>query len=785
MIETSVIILHYNKNYELKLVLEAFANQSENLDTFELIVIDDGSEISVQDDVKEYQDKGLNINFQNYTHTGNRAYNRNLAVNLAKGEILIFFDADLIPCRTFITNHKKNVLKSEKIVSLGYRNLMYYVNPNLLTIDTVKNSFETIESIPCFLDERVSMIHMHEKKQLNLSKAWYLVYSHNIALRKNLYKSVQGFDEGFRFGWGAEDVEFGFQLFKAGASFVLDENIICYHMCHFEANDKNEQYEKNLLYFYNKYKSFEPELFMHQHHFDIYTMCELYKIVLEGKHLQELKEDISEYKNTLFVGFNNVVKKMCKNGNALISTNNGLSEYSLIGSFTPYECDSFSYVIISDNYSIFPTEYLYLVINESLRIGKGIFFYTESGELISLDDFWKKKTGYSFDEFNNLKKIRVVMTPGSDNRQNNVLYAELVKALNENNFYASLDLAFDEFKDQSDIFPLINNPKIFEYYHRDLKFFTNSKIDIIDYISPGVSLKDSANICYWGDVPYYNQNFDDYCIEKKYYNNFIFRTEENNKKYLRPGINDKKINDYLIKKADKKGIVIIDLNLENLQSIKSIIEKLKSNKLLKNIQITIITMNVLLEENKVFKSAKYRNPEVMNIKRKKAIIQYQEVFFQKLKELVEFSIDIENINIVHSNGSLDEIDLLLRNKAMYIDLNSKRIFNPYVIEAAAYGLAVFTTSDLYESYGYKNIKTIEYEKVNAIYDNSNFLNPDNSVRKELCYYKRKINTQDLINSILEYEEKINVKELIEQNKKNGWKEILSNNSINDMFLIEK
>ena len=30
-----------------------------------------------------------------------------------------------------------------------------------------------------------------------------------------------------------------------------------------------------------------------------------------------------------------------------------------------------------------------------------------------------------------------------------------------------------------------------------------------------------------------------------------------------------------------------------------------------------------------------------------------------------------------------------------------------------------------------------------------------------------------------------VKEHIEQNKKNGWKEILSNNSINDMFLIEK
>ena len=39
MIETSVIILHYNKNYELELLLEAFYNQSEDLDKFELIII--------------------------------------------------------------------------------------------------------------------------------------------------------------------------------------------------------------------------------------------------------------------------------------------------------------------------------------------------------------------------------------------------------------------------------------------------------------------------------------------------------------------------------------------------------------------------------------------------------------------------------------------------------------------------------------------------------------------------------------------------------------------------
>lgn len=106
MIETSVIILHYNKNYELELLLEAFYNQSEDLDKFELIIIDDGSEVSVKDDVKEYQKMGVNINLQENNHTGNRAYNRNLAVKLAQGNILIFYDADMIPCRTFITGHK-------------------------------------------------------------------------------------------------------------------------------------------------------------------------------------------------------------------------------------------------------------------------------------------------------------------------------------------------------------------------------------------------------------------------------------------------------------------------------------------------------------------------------------------------------------------------------------------------------------------------------------------------------------------------------------------------------
>lgn len=209
-------------------MLEAFLRQTVSLDSFEIVIIDDGSDISISPIVEEYCKKGLTIQFFEKNHTGNRALCRKLAVELAIGENIIFLDSDMIPCNIFLENHVRNLTENEKYISLGYRRLLYDYPHELITPDTIRTDFNIVENIPCSLDERIPMIDMHEKLQMNLSEAWYMCYSHNIALKKNLYEMTQGFDEEFCYGWGAEDVDFGLQLYKSGGLFFFDEEIISY-----------------------------------------------------------------------------------------------------------------------------------------------------------------------------------------------------------------------------------------------------------------------------------------------------------------------------------------------------------------------------------------------------------------------------------------------------------------------------------------------------------------------------------------------------------------------------
>lgn len=60
-IETSILMTYFNKQNEIKLILEAFLLQTVEKEFFEIIIVDDGSEISIQNDVNVYKEKGLNI----------------------------------------------------------------------------------------------------------------------------------------------------------------------------------------------------------------------------------------------------------------------------------------------------------------------------------------------------------------------------------------------------------------------------------------------------------------------------------------------------------------------------------------------------------------------------------------------------------------------------------------------------------------------------------------------------------------------------------------------------
>lgn len=698
MLETSILILHYNKNYEIELILESFLQQTVEPSSFELIIIDDGSDTSISNIIDKYKSLGLSISFIQMQHNGNRAKNRQLAVSLAKGENIIFLDADMLPSKSFIEKHINNLSKGEKTVSLGYRNLLYNFHHNLVTVDTIKENFQLIEDMPCELDERLEMIYAHNKLGVETTKAWYMVYSHNLALKKSFYQQIDGFDENFRFGWGVEDVELGFQLYKKGAVFLFDENILVYHISHEHSPHMLEQYYKNLNYFYLKYKCYEPELFMLQHILPVLWSTELYANITKGYHLISIDNEIvKSFKKTLFVGFTKTNKSINDNENILISTDDPFAEYKLIGAYLPYNSKSFDTVILSYNYKYFHTDYLFFIIMELRRVSNTIKIFSPSG-LISLDSFWNSITGYTFQEFLNLKRIKMVITPTSENRINNVLFIELLKALNKNGYYVSLDLTFDRIKDKNNIYPFkdSDNTKLRKFYQRCLNLYSEDTPYILDY-SLAENTKGCTNTIWWGDIPYYQQNKEIFFFRKKDFRRVITR-DKSNLLNLIPGIDSEKINKE-ISHTKKDGIVIIDLILEHIELMKKIIVEITSSKeKISSIPMTIVTLNPLLEEFKIHADTDLLVPQRMTKKQKNWIYQLQKTYSSRLNELIELIQNKQNIYLKHTDGNLEEIDNIIFNKNFYIDVSSKREFNPYVLEAAAYGLTVFTVSDLYQHY---------------------------------------------------------------------------------------
>jgi poly-beta-1,6-N-acetyl-D-glucosamine synthase len=101
----SVIIPTYNEAEDIQKCLESLMHQS--LSDFEVIVVDDGSTDKTFEVLSELKIKNLKLKIMHGVHTGAGAA-RNLGVKHAKGDILVFVDADM----TFDVNFLEKLTQS-------------------------------------------------------------------------------------------------------------------------------------------------------------------------------------------------------------------------------------------------------------------------------------------------------------------------------------------------------------------------------------------------------------------------------------------------------------------------------------------------------------------------------------------------------------------------------------------------------------------------------------------------------------------------------------------------
>jgi glycosyltransferase involved in cell wall biosynthesis len=190
----SIIIPTLNEEKFLPLLLTNLTQQTYT--NFEVIVVDANSTDKTKDIALKFKTK-LNLRFISSSKT-QVSYQRNLGGQNAKAKILIFFDAD--------TQIPKNFLKKIKLA-------FDTKNPDILT--TWNKSDSKLDK------DKVIAIATNILFELAKFINFPALYGAMIAVKKPVFKAVNGFSEKVKFG---EDSYFVQQVVRAGYKYIILRN---------------------------------------------------------------------------------------------------------------------------------------------------------------------------------------------------------------------------------------------------------------------------------------------------------------------------------------------------------------------------------------------------------------------------------------------------------------------------------------------------------------------------------------------------------------------------------
>lgn len=302
-IEVSVIIPSYNKYPLNQLTLYSLAKQTFDPSKMEVIFVDDGS----TDETKQTM-SDINLPFVfNYIYINKnmgRSKARNLGIESARGRILIFLDAELIVEPDFIENHYRHHMRKKGVVVSGglyLKRIFTFLYPNFNgeqrwnlyscinreKLEVLGKPFAQLKNIGEFTKYVTKLnnpLRLIEKKEIDtgfykklsysapyLSEVvakygqnlthyhlpWTTFLSGNVSLEKCLLNEVGCFDYTFN-GWGFEDWDLGYRLYKHGASFINDPSIQSYHQEHpYSLENRQKNMYKNYLIYKKKHQVFE------------------------------------------------------------------------------------------------------------------------------------------------------------------------------------------------------------------------------------------------------------------------------------------------------------------------------------------------------------------------------------------------------------------------------------------------------------------------------------------------------------------------------------------------
>ena len=202
----SVVIPTYNRLPILQKSIEALERQrftDDKIDGYEIVIVDDGSTDRTLAWLAENKAQLLHVKVIEQNHKGAAAA-RNLGVQNAQGDTIVFIDSDLVVTESFLQCHADALVKGEQDLK----------SDRLFTYGAVinTNNFENPTSEPY--------------KITDFSAAYFA--TGNVAIARNWLIKAGLFDTRFQlYGW--EDLELGVRLKKLNLKLIKCPKAVGYH----------------------------------------------------------------------------------------------------------------------------------------------------------------------------------------------------------------------------------------------------------------------------------------------------------------------------------------------------------------------------------------------------------------------------------------------------------------------------------------------------------------------------------------------------------------------------
>lgn len=224
----TVVVPVYNCEHYIEVLLKQLLAQSYM--DFEVIMVNDGSTDGSGDICKRYRDKDNRFRYYEFENEG-VSNARNHGIDLAKGEYIIFFDADdkLENDALYILNLLAQNTNADMIV------FGYYME--LLKGDTVKykSTFAVDENLMIYSDDSFSMLSLWKKSLMY--NVWNRMIKTDIIKNNSLM-----FDVNLSMG---EDLDFILDVLKCCCTVYMSKEVLYHYVRERQGSATSNSYIKN------------------------------------------------------------------------------------------------------------------------------------------------------------------------------------------------------------------------------------------------------------------------------------------------------------------------------------------------------------------------------------------------------------------------------------------------------------------------------------------------------------------------------------------------------------